>query len=389
MAVAGAAIFHIVSMTTGKVAIGDGLGWDGRSYALMVTEGLHAGSVNMQLRPLLPLLTRAPFSLGMDVLAAFHLINHLYAFALYFVVARLLERRGVRAPLRAAVVLNLALCIATSKMFGFYPAQIDLGALAVVTTAFYYVSTDRRLAATIACVLAAASREFGIVVTLYGIHRALRQRRPWREIAWMYLPGIGTAVALRLTVLATTAPSAGPLSWRDALANLGFWLTPQFPIVFAYFAVTLFGGISALLFLRAGSVASRLRAEPELATFLLVVTAFSAVGSLDIWRYLAFALPVAVALIAGELASLDDRATAAVVACMTLITVITQQPFAFMDENIYFRAWFPLYVMADSPLLPGLLAEWAARIAALLLVLAASRAVLRRGGVYQPRPIPA
>ena len=66
---------------------------------------------------------------------------------------------------------------------------------------------------------------------------------------------------------------------------------------FAYFVFTVFGGMSVLLVLHPRWCGRRLREQPEQATFLVAIVGLAVVG-LDIWRYLMFALPVAVALIA-------------------------------------------------------------------------------------------
>jgi hypothetical protein len=339
IALCGVLLFHVVSLVSGKVANGDGLGWDGRLYAQMVTGQLDGGSANTQTRPLLPLLTRVPYSLGLDIIDSFQLMNY------------------------------LALCIATSKMFGFYPVLVDLGALAVMTGAFYYVATGRRWLGPIACVLAVASREFGIAVALYGIHLALRQRRFGDALA--FLPAVAVMIAIRWAVAAGAPQDAAPLSVGDAVANLALWRSPTFVIAFVYFTVTVFGGISVLLALRPRWLAGRLVDEPELATFLVVIVGAAAVGDLDIWRYLMFALPVGVVLIGRYWADLPAGAVPVVAVAMTVATIITQQPFQHMDEALYFRDWFPLYFEGRRAAAPDLVPVWSLRLTSLALIMTA------------------
>jgi hypothetical protein len=375
IALLGVLLFASVSALSGKVATGDGLGWDGRAYAAMVTNDLGAGSGNTQTRPLLPLVTRIPYALGLDIIESFQLMNHLYAFILYFFAARLLARYGADARVRAVVVANLALCIATSKMFGFYPVLIDLGALAVVTAAFYFVTSGRRWMGPLACVLAVASREFGVAVVLYGIHRALRRRRFVDAVA--LLPAIVAMAAIRWVAAAGAAQDAAPLSVTDAVDNLKLWTSPAFVIVFAYFSITVFGGISALLATRPHWALRRLLDEPERATFLIVVLGATAAGDLDIWRYLAFTLPVALVLIAHYYAGADVAAIRRAALVMTVVTLMTQQPFRTMNEDLYFRDWFPLYFeRMTQP--PDLMAVWSARLATLALMMAAVAVGFRR-----------
>jgi hypothetical protein len=369
IAVLGVLVFHAVSVASGKLEESGGLGWDGRAYARMVTVALTDGSSNTQTRPLLPLLTRIPYALGLDVVASYQLLNYLYAFLLYLSAALILDTYKAPIAVTCVVVLNLGLCVATSKMFGFYPTQIDLGALALTTAAFYFAGTERRRLAGGACVLAAASREFGFAAALYGIHRSIRLKRPIAETALVFLPSLLVTVLIRVWVV-STVEGPGPLSAADALENLRKWLSPAFVAAFLYFAVALFGGVSTLLVVRPLWCLRRLRDEPELATFLLVFLGLTAVGSLDIWRYLAFSLPVALVLIARSCSGCSPDLTRRLLVAMTLITLVTQRPFQAMDTNTYFRDWFPLYRYFDGQV-DGMAPLWAARVAALVLLTAA------------------
>ena len=130
LAAIGLILFAGLNMRSGRVEANDGLGWDGRQYAHMVTGRLQDGTVATQTRPLLPLLTRIPHYAGLDVISAFQVMNFISAAVLYFFLCLLLDLYGVAAAYKLYFVVTLALCIATSKMFAFYPTVIDLGALA-------------------------------------------------------------------------------------------------------------------------------------------------------------------------------------------------------------------------------------------------------------------
>ena len=364
LAFVGLLLFQTLTLTSGQIVVGDGLGWDGQQYASLMTDGLDQGSVVPRSRPLLPLLTRIPHALGLGVIESFELMNGVYAFTLYFFIALIMDLYDTRMRVKAIVIGNLALCIATSKMFAFYPVQIDLGALALMTAAFYFVLTDRHWFAGLLCMLALASREFGVAVLLCGWHRTFRRGRLWPD-GLAYLPA-----ALTLVLIRTMTYSEGSLTASDAVGNLELWLSPEFVAVFLYFVVTVFGGISTILVLHPRWCFARLRQEPELATFLIVIVGLAAVGNLDIWRYLAFALPVVVALVAHYY---RDRVHApaverSIAAGMTFVTVFTQRPFAQMDTALYFRDWFPLYNIIGQTPSPDLLALWATRLIALVLL---------------------
>jgi len=350
-------------LTSGRVVAGGGLGWDGRGYARMMAEGLDQGSEQTGTRPLLPLLTRIPYALGLDIIPSFQVMNVVYAFTLYLFCALILDAYGASLPVKALVIGNLALCIATSRMFAFYPVQIDLGVLALVTSGFYFVMTDRNALAGAVAMMAMTSREFGLVVVLCGLHRAFRRGRLWRDGAW-YLPALAVGALVRWWTY-----SEGILSSSEALANLKFWLQPTFVMAFVYFTVTVLGGISALLVLRPRWCAARLRQEPELASYLLVIAGLTAIGNLDVWRYLMFALPVGLVLIAQYFDGLSVPVARITAGAMTFVTVLTQRPFQRMDQDLYFQDWFPLYSILPGPPTRELLTLWGMRLIALTLIL--------------------
>jgi hypothetical protein len=383
-------IFHGVSLASGKLGEGRGLGWDGQRYAEMVTGSLYDGTANTRTRPLIVLVTRIPYVAGMSVVDSFHLLNYVYAFALYALVWLLLDRYGAPPVACHVIVANLALCVSTSKMFAYYPAQIDLGALAITTLAFHLAAIDRHRSAGIVCVAAVAAREFGIAPALYGFHRAVRTGRSWGEAILTYGPGIAMMVAIRWW--AASRPGRGaPLSAADAVDNLAFLASPAFVIAFLYFSLVIFGGISMVLVLRPRWCLERLRTEPELATFLAIIVAMTMAGNLDIWRYLVFALPVAVVLIAQYWTCFDTTRTWRVLFLITIVTVVTQRPLEAMTRTTYFRDWFPLYPYFDAqPRTDDFLAVWLVRLTATVLITLSVLIVMRQpGSVKRGSPGPA
>jgi hypothetical protein len=386
LAAMGFLIFQLLMMTSGRIDAGDGLGWDGHGYASLMTDGLDQGSVVTRSRPLIPLITRIPYALGFGVTESFQLMNGIYAFTLYLFIALVIDLYDTRVRVKAIVISNLALCIATSKMFAYYPVQIDLGAFALMTAAFYFVMTDRHWLAGAVCTLALAAREFGVAVLLCGVYRAFRRGRLWPDGLW-YLPGVAMVVLVR-----TMTASEGSLSTDDVVANIKLWLIPGWVAIFLYFVVTVFGGISAILAVHPRWCFARLRQEPEIATLLVVSIGLAAVGKVDVWRYLAFALPAVVALISMWY---RDRAPSparerAIAAAMTFVTVFTQRPFEQMNQVLYFQDWFPLYnvidatngIINETPS-PELLTLWGVRLAALILVVIALAAIARSDPEFQ------
>lgn len=372
IAVSGVLLFQLVVLTSSRLTANGGFGWDGESYASMVANSLASGNPNTQTRPLLVLLTRVPYALGLDLYNSFVVLDYVYAFGLYLAASRLLAHAGLSWPMRAVLVANLALSIGTSKMYAFYPTLIDFGALALVTWAFYLSATDRHRLAGLVCILAAAAREFGVPVALYGMHRAFRQRG-WANAA-MYVPSLVTFAVIRWRVSAAFAagPERGPLALQDAIDALSSWASPWVPVVFAYFTTTVFGGISALLVLRPRWCIGRLRAEPELATLLALVGAGAVAAGGDVWRYLVFAAPVAVVLAGTLLAEYAPDLRRRALIAVTAVTMITQRPFELMDRAKYFLDWFPLYyVLGVNEPIDTFVPVWAARLLVMACLLVA------------------
>ena len=377
-------LFGSVLITSGRIREGNGLGYDGVVYGQMVTDGLEAGFPNARLRPLILLVNRAIHrTFGTDVVTTFIWTNVLFMFLLAFSLALLLERYGAPEYVRAAFVANVALSIATAQVFAYYPVLVDLGALAVIVLAAYCAVAAPAWAAAAASVAAVASREFGMAVVLFGIHRELRLRRPVRAVA-TYLPAVLAFVAIRWYVRtspsADSSPEGNVLTAAELLGNAAYWLSPWFVFFFAYFLVTVFGGLSAFLIVHLRRAAQFVRHEHELLSLLVPVLALAALGSADIWRYLVYLLPAAAILFAAI--TRQARRLGATLAVITLFTVVTQRPWREMTEDLYFSHWFPYYAwLANEPLPVGMVGEWARRAA-----LAAAGLLLVSVAMGAPRP---
>ncbi len=358
----GLVIFAALNARSGRMEANDGLGWDGRQYAHMVTGRVLDGTAATQTRLLLPLLTRIPYYAGFDVISAFQVMNVLYAAALYFFLCLLLDLYDVAPVYKAYFVGTVALCIATAKMFAFYPTVIDLGALAALSGATYVVLTRDGWAAGAAALLAVFARELGIALAFFGLHRELRQGRGVTRALLTYAPALIAMFLIRQWASATNLGDRDRalLATRDFIANLALWQDPGFVVFFFYFLLTLIGGVTLLLAVKPGWCARRLRATPELATFAAVILAATAVGNTDIWRYLAFLLPVITILYAGYVR--DHQPGAVVLSAALLFTLATQQPFSQMDMTRYFRDWFPAYVARTDDVTPTFWSTWRLRM---------------------------
>ncbi len=382
IAAIGVTLFAGLNVRTGRVDANDGLGWDGRQYAHMVTDRIYDGTASTQTRLLLPLLTRIPSKAGLDVIRAFQVMNFLYAAALYFFLCLILDLYDVPAIHKGYFVVSVALCIATSKMFAFYPVQIDLGALAVMSGSTYVLLTRSGWAACLAAIVTVTAREFGGALAIFGFHREIRQGRGVARALLTYAPAVVTLLLLREWARSTNLGDRDrPLATIGEILAAGPWGDPPFVAFFVYFLVTLLGGVTVLLTLRAAWCVRQLVRTPELATFAVLIVAAASTG-IDIWRYLVFLLPVITILFAGYVR--DYQPGPVLLTAALLLTIVTQEPFAQMDMTDYFRDWFPGYVYQTDDASPTFWSTWQIRIAATAgatIALAIVQWTLQRRGV--------
>lgn len=376
IALVAVVIFHLLSVSSGKIDVNQGRGWDGRAYAEMASVSLTEGNAITRVRPLLILPAAALHRFGVDVIQSFLICSYVYAFALALAVCALLDLFAVSWPAKLTIVANVALCIPSAKMLAFYPVQIDLGAFALITWTFYFATAGRHRAAACCAVLAAVSREFAIAVLLYGVVAAWRAgRRPWKTAAF-YLPAFAAFAAVRIWAVSVGPPKdVAYVTLASALTNLHTWQSPLFILMFVYFTLTLFGGLTMSLLTHPVWLARQFAARWELLVFLAPVVAATVAGNIDIWRYLAFVLPVVVLLLGPYVQSLDSSQLRQTMIIVTLITLLTQRPFEQMNVDSYFRDWFPLYERPE-----GLSVAWSYRILATMLFGGALAALTSRLG---------
>lgn len=363
IATIGLIVFAVLNARSGRVEANDGLGWDGRQYAHMVTARITDGTVATQTRPLLPFLTRLPYYAGLDIIPSFQVMNFVYAAALYFFLCLILDLYQVANIYKAYFVVSIALCIATSKMFAFYPTLVDLGALAVLSASTYVVLKYGGWPACVAALLAVGAREFGVAVAFFGFHREVRQGRGFVRALLTYAPAVVALFLIRQWASTTNLGDRDRvlLTAGDFIANLALWRDPPFVVFFVYFLITILGGITILLALKPVWSIRRLAETPELFTFGVLIVGAAAVGNADIWRYLVFLLPVVAILFAAYVR--DVRPGPVILTAALLLTLVTQQPFTQMDMTHYFRDWFPGYVYRTDDATPLFWSTWWVRIA--------------------------
>lgn len=387
-----------ISLESGRIAEGDGLGYDGIEYAAMVIRRFDEGGPTQRLRPLVLALNQVVYDgvfhdaenndqarRTQDVIRTFRAMNVVWAALLALVLCAILDQYAVPPVHKLIFIVNAFATVAVVKMFMFDPVLIDLGAYFWISLAVYAIIRGGRTLILVTTILAVLSREFGLLVALAGIHRDLRRRVPLVNTALTYLPCIVVFVAMRQWILATSDRVNVALTWLDVLGNLSYLLSPVFLVFCAYFTLTVFGGLSVLLFCRGLRGRLPLRQEPEWMTLAGAVFLVTLLGSLDIWRYLAYALP-AVAILYAQGFRHDDWRL--ILPWTSAITVITQRPWGALTEESYFTDWFPLYLPAlgiPDPPTPEFWAVWGFRFAIVAGLTAAVWVVQRPSPVSSPQ----
>ena len=349
-----------ISLRSGRMEREEGLGYDGVGYAAMVVRSFGDGSSNQQLRPLVPALNQLAFDFVFhderdqddqlktrDVIRTFQAMNFVWTALLALVLCAILDQYVVSSVHKLIFIANVFATVAVAKMFVFYPVLIDVGAYFWISLAVYAIVRGGRPLIVITLVLAVLARELGLMVALAGIHRDLRRRVPLITTAATYLPAIVGFFALRRWVLTSSDRRGAVLDWGDVLTNSLDLINPVFVVFFAYFALTVFGGLSLLLI--CFGLRRRLNAwrEPEWLTLTGAVFGVTLFGSLDVWRYLAYALPAVAILYAQGPGQYDWRIALPWTAA---VTAMTQQPWAAVTDEQYFTDWFPLYrAMWNNP----------------------------------------
>lgn len=342
-----------ISLRSGRIEREDGLGYDGVGYAAMVVGSFEDGNPNQQLRPLVLAVDQLVYDRVFrdpgdqseqlktrDAIRTFQAMNYVWTALLALVLCAILDQYAVSTVHKLIFVANVFATVAVAKMFVFYPVLLDVGAYFWVSLAVYAIVRGGRPLIVITLVLAVLARELGLMVALAGIHRDVRRRVPLMTTALTYLPAIVGFMAFRQWILTTSDRSDVVLDWFDVLTNALNLFNPVFLGFFIYFTLTVFGGMSLVLI--CGGLRGRLNAwrEPEWLTLTGAVFGVTLFGSLDIWRYLAYALPGVAILYAQGPAQYDWRIS---LPWATAVTAVTQQPWTTMTDERYFTDWFPLY----------------------------------------------
>jgi hypothetical protein len=286
---------------------------------------------------------------GDERMRVFEVMNLVYAALLAWVLCALLDMYSASTMVKAVTVLNVFLTVPLARVPGYQPVDIDLGACLFVTFAIYVVIVGRRWAIVPATMLAVMAREVGVLVALFGLYRDWRLEVPRARSLATYLPALATFIALEMW-----AGTSGVVLFEKPRV----FTDPSFFLLAGYGALTLFGGISLLLWAYALRRQVAIGEEKEWLVYLGGILLMSFFAGLGVWSVMAYALPAVAVLFARSTATADWRELAVVTG---LATVATQRPWAVMTDPHYLAATSPhLSVARNIFFEPHALIGWVA-----------------------------
>jgi hypothetical protein len=378
-------IFAALHLTTGRLTVGNGEGWDGTDYARMLSDGWFAGTVHTRLRPLIVWINTPLYWWVGNAVTTFDAMNFVYTGLLAFVLSMLLRRYGATTATRAVVIVCLVLTN-HFRLFTFYPVLVDLGACVVMTAALLLILDGPRWAASVACVGAVLAREYAPVVMLFGAHRDLRRGVAWTTMAATYAPAAIVWWLLRIVNLRLADPGAP--TFAELLENRVQLWDPFFVALLLHAVVTVGGGLSIVAAARPERCWNLIRQEPEWITYTAPVLVLTMLGRTDLWRYLTPLLPVVAVLFAWCVRVCSTRERLVLALAAIVLTVVTQEPLTRMNDASYFADWFPYYIrLGEYPFPsppPQIWQAWGWRFLAVTVALCALLALRKDERVVAP-----
>ena len=321
--------------------------------------------------PLFPVLAWLPYAAFGNVLVSLYVVDAFAMGLLVLAACALCDRYGANPYLKALVAVNIPLLTRFAKMTALVPADPSLCACAALMCAFTAAYASRHVLQATASVAAVTLSPIGIAAPLSAVGGALRSRTNPTRIAVLYGPPVAIWCVVQWWARGGLAGAVADFMPSRLIASLELWREPIFVTLAAATFVTAAGGLIIAPLRRPSCVASLWRGTPE-AFVLLAVVAISVVstGSLTMWGFL---LPVWVLLWTAIPDALSARDARVWCVAATLVTLVTQIPFAYSSSASYdvtVHAYAAYRGMASARA-SAFTAQWLAPIATLVVVLGA------------------
>lgn len=343
--VAAGVMYVLFALFGGRTSINGGLGPDGAVYeAMAVNHDLHAGSAVDKLAPAFPLAAAVAYSVTGNVVLSFLLVNVIAFGLLVWATCWILDLQAAPVTLKVTTIITLVLLGIPARTSAFAPGQPHLLGIAALSLAVAAALWCSCAPTSILQVGAVVASPIGIAAPLYGLWRNWRRQPIARSVA-VFAP------ALVVWLLIQYGARGGPSGLLDLMrfarvrADATFWGESLFVLFGVYFLVTSLGGISMLVASSPRDMRRAVASQPEVLALLLPVLLFIATAGLDVPRTMAFLLPFWCVLI-GVWGRDYTRSFTAPLVLATTLTVLTQHPWARLNDTSYFVDWFPYSVYA-------------------------------------------
>jgi hypothetical protein len=345
--IAAGSLYVALSLHWGATPVHQGLGPRGPMYASMVTaQTLRGDTLGERLWPAFPLAATASHAVTGDLVSSFRVVNVAGLLVLILAAALILDAR--RAPLSVKICALMALTLAGWPVAtaAYSAAQPYLFGVALTTLGVAACETGGSRFVAAAQIAAVFGSPVGVASPAFGIWRSWRLNRRGLPELSVFAPG------LLVWLMIQTWARGGPSGLRDLLrfsrvrSDVVLWTEPAFVMFGAYFLVTVVGGLTILLWSRPRWIGQILGRQPEMWALVAVPVVFILSGGTEAQAFVPFLIPFWL-LAVGTWAQEQKSSLLAPVMLAGLLTVLTQHPWARMDDAAYFADWWPYSVHAD------------------------------------------
>jgi hypothetical protein len=385
LVLAACIIYVLLAWLGGRSSINGGLGPDGAVYeAVAVNHELQAGSAVDKLAPAFPLAAAIAYAITGNVVLSFLLVNIIAFGFLVWAACWILDLQAAPVSVKVATIITLVLLGIPTRTSTFAPGQPHLLGIAALSLAVAAATWSSGALTSILQVGAVAASAIGIAAPLYGLSRNWRRQPVARSLA-------AFAPAFVVWILVQYWARGGPIGLVDLMrfsrvrSDAAFWGESLFILFGLYFLVTSLGGVTILVTSSPRDIRRAVASQPEVLALLLPILLFIATAGLDVPRTMAYLLPFWFVLI-GMWAREYPRSLVMPLVLATALTVLTQHPWARLNDTNYFVDWFPFSVYAGRVNIadPGFDPTWRLRVfiaAAGLAACAAWRRSVGKAGI--------
>jgi hypothetical protein len=363
LVVAATVVYVLFTMLGGRASINPGLGPEGSVYeAMVVNHDLHAGSAVDKLAPAFPLAAATAYAVTGSVVLSFVAVNIVAFGVLVWAACWILDLQAVPLSVKLAITITLVLLGIPTRISAFAPGQPHLLGIAALSLAVAAATWSSGVRTSILQVAAVTASPVGIAAPLYGLWRNWR-REPVARLVATFAPAFIMWLLVQYWARGGASGLVDLMRFSRVRADAAFWSESLFIVLGVYFLVTSLGGFSILVASSPRDVGRALASQPEVLALMLPILLFVATAGLDVPQTMVFLLPFWLVLI-GAWSRDYTRSFVVPLVFATALTVLTQHPWAGLNDTNYFVDWFPYSVYAGRVNVadPGLDATWRLRV---------------------------